>query len=385
MGQLSRSNVTNSPAVINPEDAGYGDRVAAELQHFHEKTVVLDLPPIYHYWSNKWILPKLHAFGLFGVTEMFEKYLVQHCQAAGTRECRFLSIGSGNCETELDLARRLRAKGLHNFVIECLELNPAMLARAQADAERDGVAAHLLFVQADLNSWRAVRTYDVVLAAQILHHVIHLEGLFAQVRQALAPTGHFVVADMIGRNGHLRWPEALDIVQEYWQELPSSYRYNRQLGRQEDQFVNWDCSNEGFEGIRAQDILPLLLQSFHFEIFVAFGNAVLPFVDRAFGPNFNAGEAWDQDFVDRVHLRDHQEMLAGRIKPTIMCAVMGRDTSVPTQYLAPFSPEFCVRGGVPSANVLQEQLDLARRQIDQAAQSKWLRLGRSLGFGPNLR
>ncbi len=66
----------------------------------------------------------------------------------------------------------------------------------------------------------------------------------------------FVTNDMIGRNGHQRWPEALEIVNQYWHELPEAYRYNKLLSRYEPEYMNWDCSTEGFEGIRAQDILP---------------------------------------------------------------------------------------------------------------------------------
>ena len=42
--------------------------------------------------------------------------------------------------------------------------------------------------------------------------------------------------------------EAAEIVAEYWKELPVAYRFNQLLQRQEDDFINWDCSVEGFEG-----------------------------------------------------------------------------------------------------------------------------------------
>jgi hypothetical protein len=148
---------------------------------------------------------------------------------------------------------------------------------------------------------------------------------------------------MIGRNGHLRWPEALTIVQEFWQELPDSHRYNHQLNRYEKQFMDWDCSVEGFEGIRAQDILPLLAASFHFQLFVAFGNVIDPFVDRSFGHNFKLESEWDRAFIDRVHERDEEEMRKGRIKPTHMLAVMSKTELGPLRSLPPFTPQFCIR------------------------------------------
>jgi hypothetical protein len=146
--------------------------------------------------------------------------------------------------------------------------------------------------------------------------------LFATVESALVDGGRFVTSDMNGRNGHQRWPEALALVREYWRELPDSYRRNVQLRRAEPEFMDWDCSVAGFEGIRSQDILPLLMRRFAFEFFFAYGNIIDPFIDRSFGPIFDATQAWDREFIDRVHLRDEQEMLAGRITPTHVMAVM---------------------------------------------------------------
>ena len=128
-----------------------------------------------------------------------------------------------------------------------------------------------------------IERYDVVMANQSLHHVVELEHLFDAIASAIGDQGIFITSDMIGRNGHQRWPEALAMLQEFWRELPESHRYNLQLRRQEHEFMNWDCSVEGFEGVRAQDILPLLIDRFGFRFFLAFGNLVTPIVDRSFG------------------------------------------------------------------------------------------------------
>lgn len=389
------------------DSSGYSNRLEAEKKHFDDPNTN-DLPGIYYYWSDKWILPKLRAFGIAGAAEMFEKYLSAHCERSDSQQ-KFVSIGSGSCDLEIDLAQRLRKRGYTHFTIECLELNSGLLDKARAVAELAGIANNLAFIETDLNEWRSNKAYDVVLASHSLHHVLNLENVFNEVRRALAPGGQFVVSDVIGRNGHMRWPEALDIVHEFWKELPEAYRFNALLKRHEDVYENWDCSSEGFEGIRAQEILPMLLERFHFEFFAAFGNVIMPFVDRAFGPNFNPQGQWDREFIDRVHLRDEEEMLAGRVKPTIVMAVMGLDTPVPTQYLAPFSPQFCVRWpdrqpSKSSPNPASENIELKQRietmgrelgqakeafeiakwKIDQAAQSSWLKLGRRFGLGPKL-
>jgi hypothetical protein len=90
------------------------------------------------------------------------------------------------------------------------------------------------FTRADFNRWRPNRTYDVVMANQSLHHVLESRALCStRSATAIGNDGVFVTSDMIGRNGHQRWPEALAILQEFWRELPESYRYNLQLRRQE--------------------------------------------------------------------------------------------------------------------------------------------------------
>lgn len=42
---------------------------------------------------------------------------------------------------------------------------------------------------------------------------------------------------------------------------------NRLLKRREDAYINRVCSLVGFEGIREQDIIPLLMQRFYFRLF----------------------------------------------------------------------------------------------------------------------
>ena len=300
----------------------YAAKLAAELDRFRDDTDVHALPAIFHYWSNRYLRPKLEGIGVSNPDAFFAKFLIQCYERCDRDRRRFVSIGSGNCDTEVRLARALLDAGCHDFTIECLELNEAMLRRGQSLAHDEGVAAHIVPVHADFNQWQPEGRFDGIVANHSLHHVTALERLFDAVSASLAPHAAFIVSDMIGRNGHQRWPEALAIVREFWRDLPASYRYNRQLRRQETEFLDWDCSISGFEGVRAQDVLPMLVERFCFDVFVGFANVIDPFVDRGFGPNFSADAQWDRDFIDRVHARDEAELAAGHIRPTHMFAVM---------------------------------------------------------------
>ena len=110
------------------------------------------------------------------------------------------------------------------------------------------------------------------MAHHSLHHLIELEASFDQVVGWLHPEGAFVTMDLIGRNGHMRWPETLTVIRQIWQLLPDRLKWDHMFGRLDRWYENWDCSIEGFEGIRARDILSALIGGqFKFERFFATG------------------------------------------------------------------------------------------------------------------
>jgi hypothetical protein len=193
-----------------------------------------------------------------------------------------------------------------------------------------------------VNTWKPAHAYDVILAIQSLHHFVELKLLFDKIYAALQPDGYFLADDMIGRNGHQRWPEALKFVQQFWRELPDKYRYNHRSKCVDKPFPNTDYSEEGFEGIRAQDILPLLTKRFYFELFVGFGNIIDIFIDRDYGPNFAPTNDWDRSFIDEVQEIDQLEIESGRLKPTHMLAAMMKKPVSDPKFYKHLSPEFCV-------------------------------------------
>ncbi len=341
----SSNGLADRGAVSAVVDDGYAARIAEETRIFAGQAQVHDLPPIFHYWSNTWLRPQLESFGFSNPDQFFAKFLAAaHADIRPQRPARFASLGCGNCDTEVRVARLLLDRGVGSFTIDCVDINDTMLARGRQLAMDQGVGEHIVAARGDFNDWRPRGHYDAVFANQSLHHVVNLEGLFAAVDAALTPAGRFVTSDMIGRNGHMRWPEAAEIVQQFWQELAPDYRRNVQLHRNEPRFLDWDCSVAGFEGIRAQDILPLLLARFDFEFFFAYGNVIDPFIDRGFGPNFDAHAEWDRDFIDRVHARDEAALLDGEVTPTHMLAVLRRRPwSGRCAHRPGLAPERCVR------------------------------------------
>jgi SAM-dependent methyltransferase len=313
---------------------------------FADVTEVHALPPIYHYWSERYLAPTMRQFGSHSIEDFFVNEIVPVLDRSGDAEvARLLSVGSGNCDFEVDLACRLRDRGCSGFLIECMDISPTMLARGAALAEQRGVAGRLARVQADFNRWSPSKagSYRAIIANQSLHHVVNLEGLFDAIRCALGSGGKFVLSDMIGRNGHMRWPEALKMVGPFWQELPMSYRLNRRLKVVQQTYEDFDNSRAGYEGVRAQDILPLLLERFNFLRFIPFANIIDVFIGRDIGPNFDPAREWDRNFIDRVARADQEAIEQGRIKPTHLIASLSVEYVEPARFPKNLSPEFCVR------------------------------------------
>ncbi|HER19522.1 MAG TPA: methyltransferase domain-containing protein, partial [Chromatiales bacterium] len=344
--------MTGSPDGMGDEeretvDSDYERRMASEQATYADCHNVHELPGIFHYWSNRYLKPKFEPFGFTDPDDFFRVYLLKLCRRPRIpgrgRPLRIISIGAGNGDMEVALARSLLDAGHEAFRLECLDINEHMLGRGRESAREHGVESHMDFRRGDFNDWEPEGRYDAVIANQCLHHVVKLERLFDRIKASLRPSGYLLVSDMIGRNGHQRWPEALEMVEALWEELPESKKYNHQLRRHEERYINHDCATEGFEGIRAQDILPLLKNRFHFRLFVPFANVIDVFVDRSFGHNFDAGDERDRAFIDRVHAADEEAMLKGRITPTHMVAALTRGWRGRTRRPNHLTPRRCVR------------------------------------------
>src|SRR5271169_1126802 len=111
------------------ESTAYAQSLAAERRIYENCLDVHDLPPIFHYWSHRHLREKLLPLGFSSVTDVFKAFLERQCRREPNRPKRFVSLGSGNCDLELELARHLAEARCGEFVIECLELNPSMLER----------------------------------------------------------------------------------------------------------------------------------------------------------------------------------------------------------------------------------------------------------------
>ena len=308
-----------------------------------ENIAKTELPDIFHYWSNKYIAPDLNRFGCSNPGDLFFQQTRDYLKKSAHQRINILSIGSGDCAFEIKIIERLLRWRLSNFVLECVEVNQDKLDSGRRAVIDAGLSDYFLFTCEDSNHWQPYRRYGVVFANQSLHEVYRLEGLFDSVKRALKPGGLFIISDKIGRNANMCWPEAIDAIKPFWQELPQSYRYNRLLKRQEEHFINPDGLIRMSGAIRSQDILILLIERFNFKFFFPYGNIIFVFIDKAFGHNFDVNADWDKGFVDRVHSYDEAALISGELAPVSMMAVLTREETEMVLRHPVLTPQHCVR------------------------------------------
>jgi len=320
------------------------ERVKEQVQQYAKvEDMHGQLADIFPYWQKKYFRPRF--VDLFHINNHFEFYakpLAERIARTGVRD--LISFGCGDAQIEIGVAKNLSKYGATDFRFHCVELSPIQIERAVANAEKAGLSENFVFIEADFNTWHPDgQVFAGAMCHHVLHHVQDLEHFLGAVRDALHPGGAFATIDVIGRNGHMRWPEALELIERIWRFLPDDKKYHHLLKTVDLNFRNWDCSTRGFEGIRSQDILPILLQNFRFEAFLGFGNLIDVFTSRGFGPNFDANDEHDQAFFDLIEYLNELLIDLGHLKPTRMCAVMVLDETVNTRVYKHWTPEFCVR------------------------------------------
>lgn len=323
----------------------YQDRVANQIDQFRNMGQLKKLPSIFRYWNQTYVVPKIaDVFGHRSIWKIYDDAFVNAMDATGVR--KILSIGSGDCNVEINMAERLVKAGIKNFQIECTDLSDIRLDRGRAKAKEQGLESYLTFESVDVNHWDTDQQFAGLMAHHTLHHIVDLEGLFERMNTFMQEDSVFVCVDMIGRNGHMRWPETLHWVEAFWAQIPDHYKFNHQFEKQHEEFVNFDCSKSGFEGIRAQDIMLLMLENFTFTHFVGVGGIIDPFVERGYGHNISPEIPEDKMFIDSLAMMNEYLIDIGRIKPTMIFAILkknGVSFEGPVKYYKSQTPEFCTR------------------------------------------
>jgi SAM-dependent methyltransferase len=156
-----------------------------------------------------------------------------------------LSLGSGYCGNELDFARGVDAP----CRVHCTDINEDLFFQAQEVAAQEGL--EISFRVEDLNFIKIEpNRYHMIFAHAVLHHVINLERLYAQIVRGLKPDGIFHLVEVVGQNRKLIWDENEAFANQLLGYLP-----RRVVGDHRIQILP---EEEGMEGIRQEEIIPLM-------------------------------------------------------------------------------------------------------------------------------
>lgn len=224
---------------------------------------------------------------------------------AADRPLRILSLCSGAARIEAGMAP-LAGTAAHWTL---MDLNESLLRTAAANFP-EGVVPDLIV--GDLNTIRdfGVR-YDVIMCVSGLHHIVELERVLDFISAALADGGEFwSIGEAIGRNGNRLWGRALDAANACFTPLPARLRRNHHTGVVDERLPDDDYGSGTFEGIRSQDILPLLTDRLD-PVDVYRRNCFLwRLVNQAYNGNYDMSDPEDvarlQGFVlaELAHFRD---------------------------------------------------------------------------------
>lgn len=270
--------------------------------------------------------------------DLYLKQLLEVAREVSERPLRIVSAGSGNGELEIGLASALVEHGV-DFQFACLDLNHSLLATAYQEADKRGLLKKMTFTVADCNRDGLGHDQDVILVNQFFHHIEKLEWFCAQAKTALAFNGRLLTSDVIGRNGHLLWPDVRIEVDHFWEQLPKSRKVDRSSGRLCEVYQEVNHAAYSSEGIRAQNIVACLSACFDFQLFLSYGAIIVPFIERRFGGNFDPESREDCEFIDRVQQRDAALFDEVRIPASNMLAVLRHKGEVDQTHFDPVSPQ----------------------------------------------
>jgi len=301
-----------------------------------------DLPAIHHYWRRRQIESKLAMPGIASTDDFFLQYLLDACRGDPERTHRIVSLGTGSRDLEVVLAQRAVRAGVRNFNLQCLSPAPSHLSRPEAIRAEPSVLEHLTLVQCQAGDWPREGGYSLCLVNQSLLHLPAPELWLEKIRAAIEPHGSLVVSAPLARLDRGESPVAREIASQVWQLLPERYRSLDGRRLPGPQYASERRSGSPDASGRGSALLPQLMRLFHFEVFVAFGNVINAFVDRAVGPNFDPAQERDRRFIDQVAALDDAKIDAGLYPPTHLLAALRTQPVENPIHFRHWTPEFCL-------------------------------------------
>ncbi len=301
------------PIDISKQTLEYKTKIQNEIATYEHVTDVHQLPEIHGLYGREFLTSNIQKLtGCKG----YQSWWIDEIKKLAKklkRPVNILSLACGNGDTEINLIKRLNLN--KKVKITGVDINPAMVERGTQLAKENNLD-NVKFEVHDLNFLNLNETFDVVLANHSLHHIVNLENMFEEIDNKTSKNFVFLINDMIGRNGHVMWDNTAQVVNALWNELDEKYKLNAYSKQYDSLPFNIDCSQSGFEGIRAQDILSNLKKYFDFELFLPFSVIMNRFVERTYGHNFNVKDQNDVNLIKKILSLDVKLLQENKLSPT---------------------------------------------------------------------
>jgi ubiquinone/menaquinone biosynthesis C-methylase UbiE len=236
---------------------------------------------------------------------------------AKNEKLRILSLGSGTGDWEINLLEKKPEK----IYCELVDINDELLKGTKKYAAKNNL--DIVTRITDINKIKLEPdSYDIVLVRSSMHHFIELEHIIEQIKLSLHNNGKLIVlGEVIGQNGEKLYPETKQIAQKIFDMLPEKYRLNRYTNKIDNEVPDVDLSEQSFECIRSEDIMPLLLENFNVKEFVTIDAFFTLLVDFRYGPNYDLSKELDRSLVETITNLDIYYISNKILKPTALFGI----------------------------------------------------------------
>lgn len=249
----------------------------------------------------------------------YNEYVKQKIEIKNEK-INIISLGSGTGDWEVKLLEEFPEK----ISMELIDINNDLL-----EISKNYASKHHLDVStncADINKIKLENNkYDLVIVRSSLHHFLELEHIFEQINQSLKDDGNFlVIGEVIGRNGEQIYPETEKLVQQIFSTLPEKFRFNHYTKKTDEKIPEIDFSQDSFESIRSEDIVPLLSQYFQVDEQVSFDAFLSLLLDFRYGPNYDLENKLDKSLIETITYLDQYYISNSILKPVCLFGIYGK-------------------------------------------------------------
>jgi SAM-dependent methyltransferase len=227
---------------------------------------------------------------------------------------RLLVLGAGSGWLERALAEK---DGIGS--ITACDFAPATVAAAEIAAHRAGQdRIRYLVINLETEALPG-GPFDAIVANDVLHHIMDLEGLYARIHDALAPEGKLLFNEYVGPNRFQYSDARMALINRYFRLVPDHLRFQpywRSLfWRRPRVDPAGLIADDPTEAVRSEDVLPLARKFFDTEAEYPYGGGLLNPLLFEIITNFDEQNPYDAGLLRMLCDAEDRLTRSGAIEP----------------------------------------------------------------------